>query len=155
MHTGKEGLRANFGIGIAFPTRSSSLATSAPVLMSNGTSPGTLGVSQTDEFLDRMFVMTQVSNVDLQKRFPVIQIDSMCQVASICRSLAWSVDLESLLFDWKRVKMFHYNSTPLLELKFARVIQIYHSFFYDVRNEHGDAAQCEVHMRQKKKYISS
>ena len=38
-------------------------------------------VSQIDEFLDGVFVMTQVSNVDLQKRFPVILMDSMCQVA--------------------------------------------------------------------------
>ena len=75
-----DGLVANVGIGI--PIRSSSLATGAPVLMST-----------------RTFVMTQVSNVDLQTRFPVIQIDSMCQVASICRSLALSVVLESLLVD--------------------------------------------------------
>ena len=33
------GLLANVGIGIVFPLRSSSLATSAPVLMSTGTSP--------------------------------------------------------------------------------------------------------------------
>ena len=60
-------------------------------------------MSQIDEFLDGLFVMTQVSDVDLQKRFPVIQIDSMCQVASVCRSLAWRVDLESLQVYWKRV----------------------------------------------------
>ena len=69
-------------------------------------------MSQNDEFLDRVFVMTQVSNVDLpKKRFPVVQVDSMCQVASICRSLAKRVDLESLLVDWKRVKIVHKNST--------------------------------------------
>ena len=56
-------------------------------------------MSQIDEFLDALFVMTQVSNVDLQKRFPVIQIDSMCQVASVCRSLAQREDLESLQVD--------------------------------------------------------
>ena len=71
-------------------------------------------VSQIDEFLDGLFVMTQVSDVDLQKRFPVIQIDSMCQVASVCRSLAWRVDLESL--HCKRLNMFHHNSTLLREI---------------------------------------
>ena len=49
------GLLANVGMGIVLPTRSSPLA------------------------------MTQVSNVDLQKRFPVIQVDSMFQEASVCR----------------------------------------------------------------------
>ena len=66
-------------------------------------------VSQVDEFRERVFVMTQVSNVELQKSFPVIQIDSMCQVASVCRSWAQHVDLESLLVDWERVNIFHYN----------------------------------------------
>ena len=44
-------------------------------------------VSQIDEFLDELFVLTQVSNVDLEKRFLVVPKDSMCQVASVCRSL--------------------------------------------------------------------
>ena len=50
-----------------------------------------------DEFLNKVFVTTHVSNVDLQKRFPVVQINSMCHVPSVCRSLAQSADLESLL----------------------------------------------------------
>ena len=58
--------------------------------------------------------MTRMSNVYLQKRFPVIQIESMCRVAGVCRNLAQSVDLESLLVDWERVKLFRYNSTLLL-----------------------------------------
>ena len=62
-------------------------------------------------------MLTQVSDVNLQKRFPVIQIDSMCQVASVCGNEAYRVDLESLQVDWKRVKTcFHCNSTPLLEI---------------------------------------
>ena len=55
--------------------------------------------------------MTRVSNVDLQKRFPVIQVDSMFQVASVCRSSAQIADLKSLLVDWERVKNVHKNST--------------------------------------------
>ena len=84
-----DGLLVNVGIGIVLPIRASSLARSAPVLLSTGTSPLALGVSQIDEFHDEVFVMTYVSNVDLQKPFPVIQMmGSMCQVASVCRSLA-------------------------------------------------------------------
>ena len=40
-----DGLLANVGIGIVFPIHSSSLATSAPVLMSTETSPVALGVA--------------------------------------------------------------------------------------------------------------
>ena len=60
-----------------------------------------------------MFVMTRASSVDLQKRFPVVQVDSMFQVASVCRSSAKIAYLESLLVDWERVKMFHYSLTLL------------------------------------------
>ena len=38
-----------------------------------------------DEFLEKVFAMTRV---DLQKRFPVVQVDSMFQVATVCRSSA-------------------------------------------------------------------
>ena len=57
-----------------------------------------------DEFLDKVFVMTRTSSVDLQKRFPVIQVDSMFQVASVCRRSAKIADFEPLLVDWERVK---------------------------------------------------
>ena len=67
-----------------------------------------------EEFLDEVFVMTPVSNVDLQKRFPVVQIDSMFQRASVCHSSAQNEDLESLSVDWERVKIVHANSTLLL-----------------------------------------
>ena len=38
----------------------------------------------------------------------------MSQVAGVCRSLAWSVDLKPLLVDWERVKVVHFNTTLLL-----------------------------------------
>ena len=70
------GLLANIGIGIVLPILSSSLATGLPSL-------------------DLVFVMTRVSNVDLEKRFRVVQMDSMFQVASVCcceqpRSWTWN-----------------------------------------------------------------
>ena len=68
-----------------------------------------------DEFLDKVFAMTRVSNVDLQKRFPVVQVDSMFQVASVCRRLGTDhgLELKSLLVDWERAKFVHHNSTLL------------------------------------------
>ena len=48
------------------------------------------------------------------KRFPVVQMDSTFQVASVCSGSAWIADLKSLLVDWERVKVFHHNSTLLL-----------------------------------------
>ena len=77
------------------------------------------------ESLDKLFVMTRASNVDFQKRFPVVQMDSMFQGASACRSSAQIADFESLLVDWEREKTFHYNSIPLPE-KFSGIIQIIH-----------------------------
>ena len=50
------------------------------------------------------------------ERFLVIQTDSKCQEASVCRNLAWSVDSTSLLVYWERVKHFHRSSIPLLEI---------------------------------------
>ena len=80
-----------------------------------------------DEFLDEVLVMTRASNVDLQKkRFPVVQMDSLFQVASVCRSSAQIADLESLLVDWERVKMFTRIRPCIVE--FSRVIQIIHPF---------------------------
>ena len=50
--------------------------------------------------------MTRASNVDLQKRFPVVQVDSTFQIASVCRNSAQIAELESLLVDWERVNVF-------------------------------------------------
>ena len=69
-----------------------------------------------DEFLDIVFVMTQMSIVVLQRRFPVIQVDPMFQVGSVCRGFAQIANLESLLVDWERVNIFHFDSTLLLEI---------------------------------------
>ena len=66
-----------------------------------------------DDSVDKVFAMTQASNVGVQKRFPVVQMDSMFQVASVCRSSAEIADLKSLLVDWERVNNFHCNSTLL------------------------------------------
>ena len=63
-----DGLLANVGIGIVFPIRSSSRATSAPVLMSTGTSLAAFGVTK-DEFLERVFVMTQSVERGFAKTF--------------------------------------------------------------------------------------
>ena len=82
-----DGLLANVGIEIVLPVSSSSPA--ARALCKYALEPHLWPlVSKIDEFLDKVFVMTRMSNVDLQKRFPVVQIDSMCQVASVCRRLA-------------------------------------------------------------------
>ena len=45
-----------------------------------------------DEFLE----MTQMSIVDLQQRFPAIQVDPMFQVGSVSRGFAQIADLEFL-----------------------------------------------------------
>ena len=83
-------------------------------------------MSSMDDSLDKVFVMTRVLNVDLQKRFPVVQMDSMFQVASVCRCPAEIEDLKSLLVDWERVE----KSTiiRLYFVEFSRVIQIIHPF---------------------------
>ena len=57
--------------------------------------------------------MTRASNVDVQKRFPVVQVDPMFQVASVRRSSAQIADLEFLLVDWESVNFVHCNSTLL------------------------------------------
>ena len=45
-------------------------------------------MSQVDESIDKVFAMPRASNVDLQKRFPVVEMNFMFQVASVCRSSA-------------------------------------------------------------------
>ena len=52
--------------------------------------------------------------------FPVIQIDSMCQVAGVCRGSARNENSESLQFDWQRRTVSHCNSIPLLEILLCR-----------------------------------
>ena len=59
--------------------------------------------------------MNRILSVDCQN-VPVVQTDSKCQVASVCRGLALNVDLESLLVDWEREKFVHHISIPLLEI---------------------------------------
>ena len=44
-----------------------------------------------------------------KKRFPVIQMYSMCQEACVCRGSAWNEHLESLQADWKRMTISHYS----------------------------------------------
>ena len=39
-----------------------------------------------EEFLDKVSVMNRTVHVDCQKRFPVSQTNSMCQIASFGRS---------------------------------------------------------------------
>ena len=45
--------------------------------------------------------MNRTQDVDCQKRFNVIQTNSMYQVANVCLGLAWIEDLERLLVDWE------------------------------------------------------
>ena len=59
-------------------------------------------VLRKSEFLDDDLGMNQKKKIDYQSRFPVIQMYSMCQVASVCRGSAWNENLESLQVDWKR-----------------------------------------------------
>ena len=68
------------------------------------------------EFLDNYFVMNQMWQSDYLERSPVIQMYSMCQVASVCRGLARNENLESLQVDWKRETISHCNSVPLLDI---------------------------------------
>ena len=81
-----DGLPANIGIGIVLPIRSSSVATGVPVLPCTGTAPVAVGAAEW-RIPSKMFVNRKYE-VDCQKRFPVVQTDSMCQVASVCRGLA-------------------------------------------------------------------
>ena len=48
------------------------------------------------EFFEDDFWVNQTSKIDFPKRFPVIQVDSMCQAAIFCRGWAWSENSESL-----------------------------------------------------------
>ena len=50
--------------------------------------------SKSEEFLEKVSVMNRTMGVDCQKRFPVVQTNSMYQVASVFRGLAQSEDLE-------------------------------------------------------------
>ena len=79
-----------------------------------------------DEFPDEVFAMTRASNVDVQKRFPVVQVDSMFQVASVRRSSAQITDLGFLLVDWETV--IFSTTIRLYFVAFSRVIQIIHPF---------------------------
>ena len=47
--------------------------------------------------------------IDLQKRSPVLQIDSMYQTATFCPGWATNENLESSQVDWKRETIFHKN----------------------------------------------
>ena len=76
-------LLSDIGIVVVLPIRSSPLATGVLVLTCTGTGP-----------VAKKSVMNPTCGVDCQKRFPVVQTNSMCQVASVCRTLAWNVDLE-------------------------------------------------------------
>ena len=57
----------------------------------------------------------QTWKIVFQKRFLVIQTDSMCQAAIFCRGWAWNENSESLQVDWKRESTFHCNLIPHLE----------------------------------------
>ena len=52
-------------------------------------------------------MMNRLVQVDCQKRFPMYQASSMCQVAGFGRGSAYNEDLEQLLVDWERGIIFH------------------------------------------------
>ena len=56
--------------------------------------------------------------IDYQKRFPVVQINSMYQVASVCRGSGWNENLASFLVDWERVEKLS-TKIRLYFLKFS------------------------------------
>ena len=68
------------------------------------------------EFFEVDLGMNQMWKIDHQKRFPVVQMHSMCQVASVCRGSAKNENLKSLLVEWEREKASHCDSIPLLEI---------------------------------------
>ena len=71
-----------------------------------------LFVLRKSEFLDNDFGTNQTQNINFQKRFPVVQMHSMCQVAGVCRG----DNLEALLVDWERKTISHCDLIPLLEI---------------------------------------
>ena len=101
-----DGLLADIGICVVLPICSSPLATGLSALESDLWHLDSLS----EEFLDKVSVMTQMSTVDLQERFPVSQTDSMYQMACFGRGSKKIEDLERLLVDWERQNFFHCNS---------------------------------------------
>ena len=65
-------------------------------------------VQHHDESLEKDFPENQMWKIDYQKRFPVTQVHSMRK------------NLESLLVDWERETIFHYDLIPLLEILLSR-----------------------------------
>ena len=59
------------------------------------------------EFVEDDLWVNQLQKIDYQKRFPVVQIDSMYQAAIFCRGQVWNFNSEPLQVDWKRETTFH------------------------------------------------
>ena len=68
-------LLANIGIGMVFPIRSSSLATSVPILTCTGNAPVALGAAKW-KFFDKVSLIYRISSVECQKSFHVVLTDS-------------------------------------------------------------------------------
>ena len=60
--------------------------------------------------------MNRLVLVDCEKRFPMYQASSMCQVAGVGRGSTYHKDLEQLLVDWERGIIF--NCKLILHLGF-------------------------------------
>ena len=110
-----DGLPANVSIGNVPLFCSSSLAKEVPVPIARGTVLSLL-VSHNNEFLEKNFGANQIKKIEYQKRFPVIQVHFIFQMASVCRGSAWKKNLESLLVNWECKTISHCNLIPLLEI---------------------------------------
>ena len=108
-----DGLLANIGVGIV------------PLFGSWSLAKGSLFLLLVELILTIMNSLKKISRrtksrkLITNQRFPLIQIDSICQAAIFCRGWAWHENSESSKIDWKRETTFHI-------LKISRIIHRIH-----------------------------
>ena len=114
------GFVANVGIGIVPWISLSSLVWIVFVIPASGTASRFLCTSS--DWIKRRKLISK-------KRFPVIQIDSMYQMSSVCRGWPKNENSESSQVDWKRETTFHYNLISHPE-HISRITRRIHLFFH-------------------------